>query len=258
MENLFSIMQQTLTKPDKNKLLENQQKNQETINNLIENASEMTPNCACGPSCQKKNVSQELQQKYLDAQTNMQLAPINLEKAEKNYYVFSNGITAYDNINEHELKIKATQISKTIEQNFNDCITNTNTMNTLLNTSLNSSQHTVKLFEDFLEKNQILKLKVKEMQGDILTNSRKTYYQTEALDRLELWYQFFFIVFYIIVIMLCLSFVFASHNLSVKKCIVISVLIIFYPLYINYIVIWICSLWKSLKKRIPKNVYNDL
>ena len=41
MENLFSIMQQTLTQPDKNKLLENQQINQETINNLIENASEM-------------------------------------------------------------------------------------------------------------------------------------------------------------------------------------------------------------------------
>ena len=58
MENLFSIMQQTLTQPDKNKLLENQQINQETINNLIENASEMTPNCACWPSCQKNKVSQ--------------------------------------------------------------------------------------------------------------------------------------------------------------------------------------------------------
>ncbi len=251
-------MQQTLTQSDKTKLLENQQINQETINNLIENASEITPNCACGPSCQKNKVSQELHQKYLDAQTNIQLAPINLETAEKNYYVFSNGITAYDNKNEKELQIKATQISETIEQNFNDSITNTNIMNTLLNTALNSSQHTVKLFEDFLEKNQILKVKVKEMQGDILTNSRKTYYQTEALERLELWYKFFLIVFYIVVIMLCLSFVFAPHNLSKIKCIVVSILIIFYPLYINYIVELICGLWKSFKKNIPKNVYNDL
>jgi hypothetical protein len=256
MENLFSVMQQTLTQPDKNSLLKNQQLNQETINNLIEKASEMTS--ICGPSCQKTKVSQELEQKYLDAQTNMQTAPENLERARKNYYIFSKGRTEYDNINEKELQIKATQISETIEQNFNDGVTNANTINTLLNTALINSQHTIRLFEDLSERNKVLKLKVKEIHGDILTNSRKTYYQTEALDRLELWYKFFLTVFYIIVIMLCLSFVFAPHNLSAKKCIVISILIIFYPLYINYIVIWICGLWKSLKKRIPKNVYNDL
>ena len=51
MENLFSVMQQTLTQPDKNSLLKNQQLNQETINNLIEKATEMTS--ICGPSCQK-------------------------------------------------------------------------------------------------------------------------------------------------------------------------------------------------------------
>ena len=129
MENLFSVMQQTLTQPDKNKLLNNQQLNQETINNLIEKASEMTT--ICGPSCQKAKVSQELQQKYLDAQTNMQLAPTNLETAKKNYYVFSKGRTEYDNINEEELQNKATQISGTIEQTFNDGVTNANTLTSL-------------------------------------------------------------------------------------------------------------------------------
>jgi hypothetical protein len=256
MEKIFSVMQQTLTQTDKSKLLNDQQINQETINNLIEKASEMAT--ICGPSCQKTKVSQELEQKYLDAKTNIQLAPINLERARKNYYIFSKGRTEYDNINEQELQIKATQIAETIKQNFNDGITNANTMNTLLNTAIISSDHTIKLFEDIVEKNKILKLKVRGIHGDILTNSRKTYYQTEALERLELWYTLFLIVFYIIVIIICLSFVFAPHNLSIKKCIVITILIIFYPLYINYIVRWICGLWKSFKKLIPKNVYNDL
>ena len=116
----------------------------------------------------------------------------------------------------------------------------------------------MKICEDFLEKNQVLNLKVKETQGDILTNSRKTYYQTEALERLELWHKFFLSIFYIIVIILCLSFAFAPHNLSTIKCIVISVLIIFYPFYINYLVEWIYGLWNSFKKIIPKNVYNNL
>ena len=256
MENLFSAMQQTLNQPDKNSLLKNQQLNQETINNLIEKATEITS--ICGPSCQKTKVSQELEQKYLDAQTNIQTAPKNLERARKNYYIFSKGRTEYDNINEKELQIKATQISETIEQNFNDGVTNANTMNTLLNTALINSQHTIRLFEDLSEKNKVLKLKVKEIHGDILTNSRKTYYQTEALENLKLWYRFFLIIFYIVVLMLRLSYFFVPHNFFLVRDIVVSVLILGYPFYINYVVKWICGLWNSFKKRIPKNVYNDL
>jgi len=167
-------------------------------------------------------------------------------------------ITQPNNMNEQELQMKAKQISETIQQNFNEGVTNANSMNALLDTLLNSLQNTLTLFEDFKEKNEVLKLKIKEIQGDILTNSRKTYYQTEAIDRLDLWYKFLLIVYFIIVIILCLSFVFAPHTLSRIKCIVISVLIIFYPFYISYIVKWAYDLWTSFKKRIPKNVYNDL
>lgn len=256
MDNLFSIMQQSLTQPDKNTLLKDQQINQETINKLLEQASQITT--MCGPDCQKEKVSEELQQKYLDAKTNMELAPINLERSKKNYYIFTRGRTEYENMNEKELQMKATTISKSIEQNFNDGVSNANTMNTLLNTALINSEHTIKLFEDLLEKNRALKLQLREIHGDILTNSRKTYYETEALEKLESWYIFFLIVYFIVVIMLCLSLVFVSHDLSKKKCVIISALTIFYPLYINYLVKWVFGLWNSFVKRIPKNVYNDL
>ena len=78
MDNLLSIIQQTLTQSqtdDKTNLLKDQQLTQETINNLLEQAYQSP---LCGPTCQKIRVSQELKQKYLDAQTNMQTAPINL------------------------------------------------------------------------------------------------------------------------------------------------------------------------------------
>jgi len=258
MDKLFSIIQQGLTetnKDNKTNLLKDQQISQETINNLLEQASNAT---LCGPTCQKIRVSQELKQKYLDAETNMQTAPINLEQSRKNYYVFTEGQTEYENMNEKELVTKATTISELIEQNFNNEVTNANTMNILLNTALTNSEHTIKLFEDYLEKNKTLKLKIKEKHGDILTNDRKTYYETEALDNLKSWYKFFLIMYFILIIILCLSLVFASHNLSIMKCIIISVLTIFYPLYINHFVKWIYSLWISFVNRLPKNVYNDL
>jgi hypothetical protein len=258
MDKLFSIIQQGLTetnKDNKTNLLKDQQISQETINNLLEQASNAT---LCGPTCQKIRVSQELKQKYLDAETNMQTAPINLEQSRKNYYVFTEGQTEYENMNEKELVTKATTISELIEQNFNNEVTNANTMNILLNTALTNSEHTIKLFEDYLEKNKTLKLKIKEKHGDILTNDRKTYYETEALDNLKSWYKFFLIMYFILIIILCLSLVFASHNLTIMKCIIISVLTIFYPLYINHFVKWIYSLWVSFVNRLPKNVYNDL
>jgi hypothetical protein len=258
MDKLFSIIQQGLTetnKDNKTNLLKDQQISQETINNLLEQASNAT---LCGPTCQKIRVSQELKQKYLDAETNMQTAPINLEQSRKNYYVFTEGQTEYENMNEKELVTKATTISELIEQNFNNEVTNANTMNILLNTALTNSEHTIKLFEDYLEKNKTLKLKIKDKHGDILTNDRKTYYETEALDNLKSWYKFFLIMYFILIIILCLSLVFASHNLTIMKCIIISVLTIFYPLYINHFVKWIYSLWISFVNRLPKNVYNDL
>jgi hypothetical protein len=258
MDKLFSIIQQTLTetnKDNKTNLLKDQQISQETINELLEQASNTT---LCGPTCQKIRVSQELKQTYLDAETNMQTAPIDLEQSRKNYYVFTEGQTEYENMNEKELVTKATTISELIEQNFNNEVTNANTMNILLNTALNNSEHTIKLFEDYLEKNKTLKLKIKEKHGDILTNDRKTYYETEAIDNLKSWYIFFLIMYFILIIILCLSLVFASHNLTIMKCIIISVLTIFYPLYINHFVKWIYSIWVSFVNRLPKNVYNDL
>lgn len=259
MDNLISIIQQSLTQTntanDKNNLLKEQQISQQTINELLDQASQAT---ICGPTCQKLKVSQELKQKYLDAETNMQTAPIQLEQSRKNYYVFTEGQPEYDNMNQLELETKAITIAESIKKNFKDEVTNANTMNTLLNTALINSEHTIKLFENYSEKNKELMLELKEKHGDILTNDRKTYYETEALDNLKLWYRFFLIVYFIVVTMLCLALVFANHNLTILKGIIIAILTIFYPLYIDYLVRLIYALWISLVKRIPKNVYNDL
>lgn len=258
MDKLFSIVQKNLTQTntdDKNKLLKDQQISQETINNLLNQASQLT---LCGPACQKIKISQELKQKYLDAETNMQTAPIELERSRRNYYIFTNGKTEYENMNEQELVTKATTISELIKENFNDEVQNANTMNTLLNTALITSEHTIKLFEDYSTKNIALKLKLKEKYGDILTNDRKTYYESEALDNLKSWYKFFLIVYVILLIILCLSLVFAPNNLTIMQYIIISVLTVFYPLYIDYLVRWIYGIWSSFLKRLPKNVYNDL
>lgn len=258
MDELISNIQQNLNKinqDDNNKtLLQRQQISQDKINELLEKSSQ---DILCGPTCQELRVTDELKQKYLDAETNMQTAPIQLEQSKKNYYIFTEGRTYYDNMLEEELNKNANMISKLLSENFNDEISSANTMNTYLNTALINSENTKELLEEYLKKNQLLKVKLRERHGDILTNDRKTYYEIEAYENLVLWYRFFWWIYYIVVLIMILVLIF-SPSYKVFYKIVIIVLLIFYPYYIDYVVKWIYGKIMWLLSKIPKNVYNNL
>ena len=236
-------------------LLQKQQISQDKINQLLELSSQ---ELICGPDCQQKKISTELKQKYLDAQTNLQTAPINLENTKKNYYVYTEGGPFYDNMLETELQQKADTISTLLSENFNSEVSDANVMNVYLNTALINSKYTTELLENYLEKNKQLKLQLKERYGDILTNDRKTYYETDALNTLTFWYKLFWYIYYVLVIMLILAFIFSPNNFSRTTKIIIGALVIFYTYYIDYIVRWVYGLWKLLISRLPKNVYNNL
>jgi len=258
MDSLFSNIQQSLSKQnpfDKKNLLNQQQINQQKINDLLDKSAEAI---MCGPTCQKQKITEQLKQKYLDAETNMQTAPIKLEESKRNYYVYSEGRPYYDNMQEEELKQKANKVAELLEKNFNEELSSAKTMNSYLNTALINSQYTKDLLDSYLEKNQELKTSLREQRGDILTNDRKTYYETDALTTLKNWYRLLWYLYYIVVLILGLSFIFAPNSISTIKKVVIILLVIFYPYYINYFVKWIYSIWLKINSRIPKNVYNDL
>jgi hypothetical protein len=88
---------------DTEKLLKKQQISTEKLNSLLEQS---LTTLSCGPVCQKAKIEKALKQKYQDAQTNIQTAPIQLETTKRNYYVFTEGKPFYDNMLEEELKKK--------------------------------------------------------------------------------------------------------------------------------------------------------
>ena len=255
MDKLFSSIQQTLKPNDKNSLLQNQQLNQDKINDLLNKSAEAL---LCGPDCQKMKITDELKQKYLDAETNVQIAPIKLEQTKKNYYVYKEGRPFYDNMLEEELKQKAEKISELLGETFNEEVSSANTMNQYLNTALINSEYTSELFKKYTSDNQELKLQLRNSRGDILTNDRKTYYETEALTQLKLWYRFWWYIYYILILVFTIALFISPSQLTMVKKAVIFVLLIFYPYYIDYIVRWVQGLYMSIYNRLPKNVYNDL
>ena len=236
-------------------LLQRQLNAQDKITSLLETSAQ---SITCGPDCQKNKTSDELKQQYLDAQTNKITAPIKLEESRKNYYIFTKGENYYNNMLEDELKKKAEQLSQLIAESFNEEVSSAKTMNQYYNTTLINSDSTKELLKDYSEKNAELKLKLRDNHGDILTNDRKTYYETTALDRLKLWYTFWWYIYYIFVIIFLLAIFLSPSNMSIIVKLIILILLVFYPYYIDYISTMIVTNVKNVYNSFPKSVYNDL
>ena len=259
MDKLFSSIQQKLQQTDKSSLLQGQKKNQDKITALLEKSAK---SLMCGPTCQKLKITEELKQKYLDAQTNLQTAPIKLDQTKKNYYVYSEGTPYYNNMQEEELKQKSEKISELLGETFNDELSSALTMNSYLNTALINSSYTTELLKGYTEKNSELQLSLRNRHGDILTNDRKTYYETDALNSLQSWYNLWWYLYYMLVLVLIISLIMSPNSLSLVKkvvlSIVLSIILICYPYFIDYIVRWYIATYTRIYNNLPKNVYNDL
>jgi len=259
MDNLFSSLQQSLQQnsqqTSQSNILQQQQINQAKINSLLEQSAE---SLMCGPTCQKLKISEELKQKYLDAETNIQTASIKLEDTKKNYYVYTQGRPVYDNMMEEELKQKAEKIAQLLGENFNEEVSSAQTMNTYYNTAIINSSYTQELLDEVTKQNIDLEKQLREQHGDILTNDRKTYYETDALDRLKLWYKFWWYIYYLLVLVFLIGMIFSPSQLSLMKKVILFILLVFYPYYIDYIMNWIYNLYRNVQDSLPKSVYNNL
>jgi len=260
MDQLFSNLQDSTnttsdTTTDSENLLKKQQISTEKLNSLLEQSLNVL---SCGPDCQKAKIEEELKKRYQDAQTNLQTAPDQLEKTKKNYYVFTEGKPFYDEMLEKELKKKAKIMGKMLADNFRDEITNAITMNAYYNTELINSDYTKELYMVYLEKNKAMQKGIKTHHADVLTNDRKTYYETEALEELKSWHTIFWYIYYFFVFPIFSFVLIAKSTLHWVARVVVEMLMISYPYYIDFISRTIYRFFYSSWKQLPKNVYNDL
>jgi hypothetical protein len=236
-------------------LLKKQQESTSKLSALLEQSLNTL---SCGPTCQKIKTENELNQKYLNAKTNMQTAPVQLETTRKNYYVFKEGQPYYDNMLEEELKKKSEIMGNLLAKNFQEEIANAKLMNEYYNTELTNSLYTKELYDVYLEKNKLVQAAIKNNHADVLTNDRKTYYETEALEDLKNWYTFLWYVFYLFVMPIFIFTLFLKSSLHFIVRIIIVYIAFAYPYYIDPILRWIYGIFHSFWKQLPKNVYNDL
>jgi ABC-type multidrug transport system fused ATPase/permease subunit len=226
------------------------------INKLLNTVLETA---VCGPECQKQQISDQLKQKLDDAQYNEQTAPLRLEKAKKYYYVYTKGRPYYDRMIEKELEEKGVSITKQIAEKFNEEVQNARAMNSFFNTSQLNSENTIELYNEYVKKNNEMREIIKGSRGDVLTNDRKTYYETEALERIKLWQKFMMYIYWILVVTYCVTIFISPSNLSKKQQIALVVFFILYPFFIHQVVMFFYNYFTTMFiKNTDTNVYLDL
>ena len=245
----------TVNKQVTNNLLTKQMTTNTQINDML---NQTLAAITVSPQQQRNQTLDSLQQKYLDAQTNLQTAPLQLEASKKNYYVYKNGETSYNNMLENELEQKANLITQQISNKFNEETNNAHIMNSYYNTEIINSANTIELYNEYLKKNADLEKSIKDLHGDVLTNDRKTYYESEAIDNIKLWHKFFMYCYYILIVAFIITIFVSTGEYSRIKQLVVTIILIAYPFIIDPLVKWIYSMYLSLENNTPSNVYMKL
>lgn len=239
----------------KNEILQKQQESTAKLQALLEKSTQAL---TCGPDCQKEKVLGELNQKYLDAKTNLQIAPITLEQTKKNYYVFKEGRPYYDNMLETELTTKAEELSTILSDNFSEELANAKSLNNMLSIDIINSNNTLELYNEYVSKNAELKTIIGNSNADILTNDRKTYYESQEYESIQKWYTRFIWTYYILVLVFLLGVLLSQTQMSRSSLIIIFVLLVIYPFIINRIVQNVGGFITTTLGYLPTNVYNNL
>ena len=227
-------------------------KQQETTAKLNALLAQSTDALTCGPDCQKFRTSEELEQNYLNSQTNMLTAPIELEDARKKYYTFTKGESAYNTMLEDDLKKKADIIGKEITAKFVEEVKKATVLNTYYNTDLINSRNTSELYDDYSNKNKHFETIIRNIHGDILTSDRKSYYETQSYEKSDGWYTVLTYIYYILVFVFLLGMIFSPNQLKLIQKIGILLILIAYPFIIKYISSFMLQKFFSYDNKEPK------
>jgi len=224
------------------------------IQDLIKQEQELL---TCGPDCQKFKKNEELKTNYINAQTNLIAAPDILKEAQKKFFMNAQGIAGYNDMIEEELKNKVDKIAKNMRVEFEENIKNAESLTGTYQTMSDQDDYLQELKEKYVKENILLAGKIRNILTDIVTNDRKTYYQSQNLTSSMNWY-YLYAAIYAVLLIIFLVLIIKNNNYSWKIKTVIFLFFLGYPFFAYGIVLRILGFGQHVSTILPKNIYKDL
>jgi hypothetical protein len=172
-----------------------------------------------------------------------------------------------DNIDPNMNTLITTDLARTrVNTNCNSIIVKYQDLKTLLtdqlvpyyNELLIKDQNLSDLYNMYLDQNQGLDSNIKSFYGDSLTNNRKTFYESIALERIVNWNSFFMYLYFTLLFAFILGIIFSPHRLPKYQSVSICILLFLYPFVIDPLWQMTYNFFGRVYNLYPKNVYNKL
>lgn len=123
--------------------------------------------------------------------------------------------------------------------------------------TLTASQINCDLYKQYLAQKNDLQNKLLNVSTNNTTDSRKSYYEEEVIQRLKGWNKLFMLLFSFLAVGLAIALFLAENSLSVFSKIAIIAALFFYNYYTMYFVKKIMKLFSYMTIFIPKNIYKS-
>jgi len=224
--------------------------NLDKLNKIADSVAE---NVTCGPECQKGKTGEELRIKYLNAKTNVDTAPGQLDDAAKKYYLFVGGEQGYSEYMEKELGARAKKITDAYRERMNALIKDAESRTSAYDGLYKNVANIYELHDKYRLENVDLELKLSDTTSDAITNDRKAYYEDQGVDALDYYYSYEQYA-YCIIAVIVLALLVTNDLITMPKKIGFSLIIIGYPFVSTYILSFFIGLWQKLYNWLPKNV----
>jgi len=229
--------------------------NVDKFNSFIDSANEAL---ACDAACQQDKTASDLEQKYLDAKSNVVSAPSQLAKAAQDFITFTKGTSGYQDYQEKQFEMQANESADTYSSKFNQEVEKVQSEIKTYETLLQNYSNVVDLRNKYAKEVLLFTNKLKTKSHEVITNDRKTYYEDQENENLQYYYKLLS-AFYILLIILfvVLSFVYTSSVGWVPRI----AAFVFFGLYYfagTFILGKIVAIVNKVIGFLPRNVYKNV
>ena len=229
--------------------------NMNSFNDLINQANQML---ICGPDCMQNQKSAQLEQNYIDAETNMINAPQNVYLAKKEFITYKEGEAGYNEYIDKELTGQSEEIAKAYQEKFNtDVDSIQNSINTYRGLYINLN-NVLDLFKKYELENKELEKILKNTSSDILTNDRKTFYEDQGISKLKTYYYVFLFTYIFVVIVFLLSTFLVKTTVKISTRLFILFFMILYPFICYFLLEILKYIYTHIKYYFSSNVYRTM
>ena len=217
----------------------------------------------CDPACQKRKKIDELRNKWKAAEYTEKNAPTETSQAEKNYWVFDKGITAYNNMLLDRYRQKGQANLKSSEQTHDEFVAKLKVLIDDYTAETKAMTRLQELLKVRLDENDELKKAIDSDVRQVATNDRRVVYSDWAKD----WLYDVSKILTFLYVMLVIAFLymgpFYQQSLySTLKGWLQPIAFIIFPFSVYYIARFIVYLYNEIawfyQNKAPRNVFINI